>query len=100
MNMMNKTIANFVDFNKINNNYLELKKLISKNYSSSDINFFQYLDRYISKPISLYTSIEKILDEIGGKKIKNKYIIIISEGITKLYPNEIKSIQRRSLIRK
>ena len=100
MNMMNKTIANFVDFNTINNNYLELKKLISKNYSSGDINFFEFLDRYISKPISLNTSIEKILDNIGGKKIKNKYIIIISEGKTKLYPNEIKSIQRIARINK
>ena len=79
MNMMNKTIANFVDFNTINNNYLELKKLISKNYSSSDINFFQYLDRYISKPISLYTSIEKILDEIGGKKIINILLLYLKE---------------------
>ena len=91
---MNNKRNKFVDLNIVYNNYLELKKIISKNNSSFNINLFKYFDKYISKPKSLYSPIKNILNNIKKKYLKNKYITIISDGNTKLSQKEIDDIKK------
>ena len=86
----------FADFNTVYNNYLGLKKIISKDYSSFNINLFKHFDKYISKSKSLYLPIKNILNNIKKKYLKNKYIVIISDGNTKLSQVEINDIKKIS----
>ena len=86
----------FVDFNTVYTNYLGLKKIISTNYSSFNINLFEHFDKYIYKSKSLYSPIKNILNNIKKKYLKNKYIVIISDGNTKLSKEEINDIKKIS----
>ena len=67
----------------IYNNISLLKDIISKNYSSCPLNFFEYFKQLILKPSSVNLSLKKIFETFNNNYSKNKYIIIISDGNSK-----------------
>ena len=93
---MNNNGNKFVDLNTVHNNLLELKKIISTNYSSFNFNIFKDFSRNTSESISLNSPIKYILDNMKKKYWKNKYITIISDGKTNLSQKEINDIKKLS----
>ena len=61
---MNNNGNKFVDLNTVHNNLLELKKIISTNYSSFNFNIFKDFSRNTSESISLNSPIKYILDNM------------------------------------
>ena len=88
----NDNSIEFINSKKIYENILNLKTILSKSYNQFLPNYFELFHKYISKPSSISLPLKKILELFEKDYIKNKYIIIISDGNTKPNSESIKNL--------
>ena len=88
----NDNLIEFINSKKIYTNILNLKNILAKSYSKFLPNFFELFNEYISKPSSISLPLKKLLEAFDKDYIKNKYIIIITDGNSKQNSENLNNI--------